>query len=198
LLRETERIDPDNISVLGHSWGGYLAPRIAARNENISGLILLAAGARSLPDLILEQTEYLASLDGTTDEKELKSLEELREQAKKVKELNISKGEILLGAPKSYWEDLSGYNPVKTARNLSCSILILQGERDYHVTTVDYEMWIKGLPGKNNVCGILYFDFNHLFMAVPGTGKATPADLFIPGHVALIVIDNVADWIENN
>ncbi len=197
LLRETERIDPDNISVLGHSWGGYLAPRIAARDENISGLILLAAGARSLPDLIIEQTAYLASLDGTTDEKEIKSLEELREQAKKVKELNISKGEILLGAPKSYWEELSDYNPVKTARNLSCPILILQGERDYHVTTVDYEMWINGLPGKNNLCFILYSDFNHLFMAVPGTGKATPADLFIPGHVALIVIDNVADWILN-
>ncbi len=200
LLRETERIDPDDISVLGHSWGGYLAPRIAARDENISGLILLAAGARSLPDLILEQTVYLASLDGTTDEKELKSLEELREQAKKVKELNISKGEILLGAPKSYWADLSGYNPVKTARNLTCPFLILQGERDYHVTMVDYEMWIEGLPGKNNLCfkNILYSDFNHLFMAVPGTGKATPADLFIPGHVAPIVIDNVADWIKNN
>ncbi len=197
LLRKTERIDPDNISVLGHSWGGYLAPRIAARDENISGLILLAAGARSLPDIIIQETEYFASLDGKMDEKEIKSLEEVKEQAKKVKELNISKGEILLGAPKSYWEDLSGYNPVKTARNLTRPILILQGERDYHVTTVDYEMWINGLPGKNNLCFILYSDFNHLFMAVPGTGEATPADLFIPGHVALIVIDNVADWILN-
>jgi hypothetical protein len=60
-------------------------------------------------------------------------------------------------------------------------------------------MWIKSLTGKNNVCfkNILYSDFNHLFMAVPGTGEATPADMFIPGHVALIVIDNVADWIKN-
>nr|QNO54991.1 hypothetical protein KIHMDPCI_00002 [Methanosarcinales archaeon ANME-1 ERB7] len=199
LLRETERIDHDNISVLGHSWGGYLAPRIAARDENISGLILLAAPARSLPDLIIEQTEYLASRDGKIDEKEVKSLEEVKEQAKKVKELNISTGEILLGAPKSYWEDLSDYDPVNVARNLSRPILILQGERDYHVTTVDYEMWIKGLLGKNNLCfkNILYSDFNHLFMAVPGTGEATPADLFIPGHVALIVIDDVADWIMN-
>jgi hypothetical protein len=30
----------------------------------------------------------------------------------KVEELNISKGEILLGAPKSYWGDLNAYNPV--------------------------------------------------------------------------------------
>ena len=197
LLRETERIDPDNISVLGHSWGGYLAPRIAARDENISGLILLAAGARSLPDIIIQETEYFASLDGKIDDKETKSLEEVKEQAKKVKELNISKGEILFGAPESYWEDLSDYDPVKTARNLSRPILILQGERDYHVTTVDYEMWIKGLTGKDNLCFILHSDYNHLFMAVPGTGKATPADLFIPGHVALIVIDNVADWVKN-
>ena len=115
-----------------------------------------------------------------------------------MKELNISKGEILLGAPESYWEAVSGYDPVNVARNLTRPILILQGERDYHVTMVDYEMWIKGLTGKNNLCfkNILYSDFNHLFMAVPGTGEATPADLFIPGHVALIVIDNVADWVD--
>ena len=197
LLRETERIDPDNISVLGHSWGGYLAPRIAARDENISGLILLAAGARSLPDIIIQETEYFTSLDGKMDEKEVKSLEEVKEQAKKVKELNISKGELLFWCPKSYWEDLSDYDPVKTARNLTRPILILQAERDYHVTMVDYEMWIKGLTGKDNVCFILYSDFNHLFMAVPGTGKATPADMYIPGHVAPIVIDNVADWVKN-
>lgn len=114
-----------------------------------------------------------------------------------MKELNISKGEILLGAPESYWEAVSDYDPVNVARNLFRPILILQGERDYHVTTVDYEMWINGLPGKNNLCFTPYADFNHLFMAVPGTGKATPADMFIPGHVALIVIDNVAEWILN-
>jgi dephospho-CoA kinase len=34
-------------------------------------------------------------------------------------------------------------------------------------------------------------------MAVPGTGKATPADLFRPGHVALIVIDDIAEWVNN-
>ena len=115
------------------------------------------------------------------------------------KHIHISKGELLLGAPKSYWDDLSDYDPVNVARNLTRPILILQGERDYHVTMVDYEMWIKGLTGKNNLCfkNILYSDFNHLFMAVPGTGKATPADMFIPGHVALIVIDNVAEWIMN-
>jgi len=140
LLRETERIDPDEIFVLGHSLGGYFAPGIAARDENILGVILLAAGARSLPDEILQQTEYFASLDVKMDEKERKRLEELREQAKKVKELNISKGEILIGFPKSYWEEVSDYNPVKTARNLTLPILILQGERDYHVTMVDYEM----------------------------------------------------------
>ena len=198
LLRKTERIDPDEIFVLGHSLGGYFAPWIAARDENIFGVILLAAPARSLPDVVIQQTEYLIPRAIKADEKTtLEELRELREQAKKVKKHNISKGEILLEFPKSYWEEVSDYNPVKTARNLTPPILTLQGERDYHVTMVDYEMWIKGLTGKDNVCFILYSDFNHFFMAVPGTGKATPEDMFIPGHVAPIVIDDIAEWVKN-
>ena len=50
------------VYVLGHSQGGWLAPRIAARDSRLAGLILLAAPARPLEDLLLEQVTYLESL----------------------------------------------------------------------------------------------------------------------------------------
>jgi len=54
-----------------------LAPRIAAQDEQLSGLILLAANTRSLPDMILEQTEYLVSLDGEKNEVEARHFENI-------------------------------------------------------------------------------------------------------------------------
>jgi len=77
LLRKIEGIKSDRIFILGHSLGGMLAPRIAAQDEQLSGLILLAANTRSLPDMIIEQTEYLVSLDGEKNEVEVEYLEEI-------------------------------------------------------------------------------------------------------------------------
>jgi PKD repeat protein/dienelactone hydrolase len=195
LLRKTKEINSNRIFILGHSLGGMLAPRIAAQDDNLSGLILLAANTRSLPDMILEQSEYLAALDGKIDEEDAKKLKEIREQVIKVKELNISEGEIVLGASKACWEDLMNYDPVKTARNLTFPILILQGERDYQVTMEDFEGWKNGLGGRDNVSSKAYPCLNHLF--IHGTGNSTPAEYAKAGNVAQIVIDDVTEWIKN-
>src|SRR5262249_34016694 len=43
LARASKGIDPGRVVVLGHSEGGYLAPRIAKENPTVAGIILLAA-----------------------------------------------------------------------------------------------------------------------------------------------------------
>ena len=59
MLREQKEIDPKHVYVLGHSFGGYVAPRIAEEDGKLAGLILLAANARPLEDLIIEQAQYV-------------------------------------------------------------------------------------------------------------------------------------------
>ena len=63
-MRETARIRADRVFVLGHSLGGMLAPRIAAADPSIAGLILMAAAVKPLEQSIVDQTRYLAMLDG--------------------------------------------------------------------------------------------------------------------------------------
>ena len=57
-----------DLEIAGHSLGGYLIPRIAAQTPEASGYILLAASARPLEDLLLEQTEYILSLEKNLDD----------------------------------------------------------------------------------------------------------------------------------
>ena len=196
LLRKTEGIDSKKIFILGHSLGAMLAPRIAEQGKRIAGLILLTGCAKGLYiEKLLEQTEYLASLDGKIDEAEAKQLEEIKGQLKNIRELDIREDEIVLGASRAYWANLMAYDPVKTARDLDIPMLFLQGRRDYQVTMEDFGRWKEGLAGQDRVHFKFYPDLNHLFIS--GTGKSTPAEYGKPSNVAQVVIEDIVEWVKS-
>jgi uncharacterized protein len=94
----------------------------------------------------------------------------------------------------AYWLDLRTYNPVQTAERLRIPILILQGGRDFQVTTdADFSAWQSAFAHRRNVSLKVYPDLNHLFMF--GTGPSTPAEYSKPEHVDEQVISDVAAWI---
>lgn len=74
LLRKRPEIDAQRVYVAGHSLGGFAAPYIAKRDGKLAGIIILAGNARSILDLLEEQTEYLANLDGTVSPQEQQRL----------------------------------------------------------------------------------------------------------------------------
>src|SRR3546814_4655888 len=81
LLREAPGIDPAHVYVLGHSQGAMMAPRIAARSGHVAGLVLLAAPARPLLDILVEQNIRLAVLDDAhTSDEEAAALAKLQGQ----------------------------------------------------------------------------------------------------------------------
>lgn len=198
LLRQTESVDPKRIFVLGHSLGGLLAPRIGQADPNITGLIILAGPTRPLEDLMVEQTQYILSLNGTPTPDDQKQLDALKQQVALIKELKptdvVSPTTTILGAPVQYWLDLEAYQPADVASTLKMPILILQGERDYQVTLQDFQGWKDALSSHSNVQLKTYPDLNHLFMN--GTGKSTPAEYNVPGNVAVKVIDDIAAWVK--
>ncbi|MCG2818686.1 MAG: alpha/beta fold hydrolase [Actinomycetia bacterium] len=198
LLRDTEGIDAGSVFMLGHSLGGTVIPRIAALDPGIKGLIILAGAARPLEDLLLEQTSYIISLDGTVSEDEKAQLEQLEAQVAKVKDPNLSEStpaaELPPGIPAEYWLDLRGYDPPEVAKSIDRPVLILQGERDYQVTMADYGRWEEALASRNNVTLITYPDLNHLF--IEGEGKSTPSEYETAGHVSEAVIDDIAGFVK--
>jgi uncharacterized protein len=191
------KIDPKHVYVLGHSLGGYLAPRIATADSQIAGLILMAASARPLESIILEQIHYLASLPGAPADQSQKQIAAAEQSAKQINDPALKKGDMVdvLGskAPATYFLDLRGYDPPAMAAKLSIPILVLQGARDYQVRELDFDAWKKALGSKSNVTFHKYSDLNHLFAT--GEGMATPAEYNSAGHVSAKVIADMSDWI---
>ena len=139
LARTLAEIDPARVFVLGHSQGGYMAPRIAAADPKLAGLILLAGNVRPLEELIREQAAYLGQPAPAS-----------------------------LPLPAAYLDDLKGYNPAALAAGLAMPMLILQGERDFQVTMQDLALWKSALAKRTNVTFHSYPKLNHLFIAGEG------------------------------
>jgi len=199
LLRATAGVDPDAVFVLGHSMGAMMAPRIAARlaaGEGCppAGLIFMAGNARDLLTLLVEQSEYIAGLDGQVSDTEEAQLAQLRSQVSTVRDGKLAPGEVLLGASQAYWADLLAYDQVEAAKGLDLPMLFLQGERDYQVTMEDFGLWREALGGRPGVVFKSYPALNHLFMA--GEGRSKPADYAVPGNVAQDVVEDVAAWVK--
>lgn len=196
-LASCEKIDPKRIFVLGHSLGGMLLPRIGKARPDIAGFISLAGSTRPLEDLMLDQTRYILSLNGTLTEEAQKRIGDLERQVAKVKSPTLAEdtpnNELPLGVPAKYWLDLRGYDPAEAAKELWRPMLILQGERDYQVTMADFAGWKKAIGSRKDVTFISYPKLNHLF--VEGDGKSVPVEYATPGNVAVVVIDDIVRWI---
>ena len=196
LLLQTDKIDTKNIILIGHSLGGMLAPRIATNTTHLNGIILLAAPARPLHELILDQTLYLAELDGIIDENEHIQINLITQQINTIQTLNFTTNDMTLGAPPPYWKDLATYNQITTVQNLTTPLLILQGKRDYQVTYADdFSIWNNTFNTTETVTPKTYKTLNHLFMA--GTGPPTNTEYNTPGNIEEAVIIDIANWIHN-
>jgi uncharacterized protein len=187
LLREQKEVDPKRLYVLGHALGGYVAPRIAEDDGKLAGLILLAANARPLEDVIVDQAQYIGV--------PAKDLEGVRAAAARVKLLEAADADApqQLGMPASYWLDLKGYDPVAVAKKAAVPVLVLQGERDFQTTMKDFTLWKTGLAAAKGSAFHSYPALNHFFVA--GEGKSSEAEYRKPGHVAPEIIDEIAKWL---
>ena len=188
--------------LVGHSLGGYMAPQIAMQSSSIDAIVMLAANARPLEDLIIEQYRYLYARDGMT-KVEKKAICKMKRKVKNVKKLEkyVARGktvELPLVNDVDFWLSLNKYDPLTTINNLQMPILIIQGRRDYQVSEKeDFLLWKSN--SKQSISKdksfLLYYGLNHLF--IKGNGNSYPEEYNKKGNVSDNMIKDMADWIKS-
>ena len=190
-LLQSPLVDRRRVFVVGHSLGATLAPRIAVVEPRLAGIVMLAAAARPLEDVALDQVRYLTFNDAS-------SVSQAEAMVRQVRDPALAPGDVVdfLGSrlPGAYFLDLRDYEPTAVARSLKKPIFIAQGGRDYQVTDVEFDLWTKALSDLPNVTLRRYPALNHLLQA--GEGQSSrPEEYALPNHVADELIADVASWI---
>ncbi len=198
LLCGLPEVDPRRVFVLGHSLGGTMAPRIAAAEPAVAGLVILAGGTRPMHWAAVEQVEYIASLDAATADAAKPTLEAMTKQAQMIDSPDLSDAtpvsELPFGVPAAYWLDLRGYNPAAAAAALGKPMLILQGGRDYQATVAeDLAGWRASLEGRAGVTIRIFDADNHFFFS--GTDRSSPSDYLTAQHADPAVVTEIAEWL---
>ena len=198
-LRQTPRIDPARVYVLGQSVGGFVAPRIAQQTPDLAGLIIASARSggfrqsrirtleRNLRDIRTKDPEDpLAPLVQLT-------IERSRAQVADVEALAAGDSAAPdMSVRSSYHLDLAAYRPEEVAGNLRMPLLILNGDADGLLTPDDLAGWTEALAGHEDVVFRSYADHSH---GLIDQRTLTGPDLRLQGYVGAEVIEDIAAWI---
>lgn len=199
LLRDHPLIDSAGVFIVGHSQGGTVAPRIAAAEPSIAGLVVLAGATQPVHHALVRQLRYLAALrEPGADPDADPAIQAIVQQCALIDSPAFSSSTpahlLPLGIPAPYWFDLVSYDPVAVAAKLDKPILILQGGRDYQVTVTDDLIgWETGLADRGDITIRTYHADDHLFFS--GSGTSTPAEYAPAQHVDETVVADIAQWV---
>ena len=193
VVRETPRIDPTRVYVLGNGLGGFAAPRIAQRDPEIAGLVLISAASGSFFHRALQAYEDSVEALELTDEYAKQFMEMLRSRVASLDALAAGQTvEPDMLARSSYVRDLAAYRPEETTYALRIPMLILYGASDRPVAESDMLGWMQRLRGDPGAAYRLYHGHDRVLL--DGQRKTGPA-LRRRGHVGQGVIDDIVAWL---
>ena len=201
LLKTDDRIDSDNIFIVGHSMGAMLAPRIDAEGGKYKGLILMAGSPRRLEEIMLDQNEeVLRTTKGFVHwivKKQVAKLSAMFDGLYELTDEDAKKVKVGGGTTLYYFKEMGEHRAEDYLNNLEKPVLILQGEKDFQATEEkDFRAYQKLLAGKDNVTFKLYEGLNHAFVpSIYGEIMKAKQEYNVEQHIGEYVIADIAQWI---
>lgn len=148
-LASHENVQQGLIFLLGHSEGGYIAPKISLTYTSIAGLILVAATVQRLDKVLAAQSTVLSKdvaqgrgfkrglikfgfrLFGDPETTQAVAIQKIKGTKKawfryKGQRINAK-----------WFREILEYDPVYTMQNVTCPILAISGEKDIQVDPQD-------------------------------------------------------------
>jgi len=151
-LKTRSEVDPHKIGLIGHSEGGVIAPMIAARNKDVSFIVMMAGTGVPGDQILPAQAEAIAVASGTNPdeaaknaakEKEMLTLVETeKDQSVLEKELkekmagdvpDAQIGMQIQQITSPWFRYFLTYDPASALRKVTCPVLAINGSLDKQV-----------------------------------------------------------------
>jgi fermentation-respiration switch protein FrsA (DUF1100 family) len=189
------RVDAANIFLLGHSEGGEMAPFILQQAPEIRGAVLMAAPGRPPDQFVPEQLAAQLKMKDTPQSRIDTEVAALKNQFSAIRSGTMPNSVMVLGLPASYWRSLMARDNIAALSKVKVPLLVLQGDRDAHVSRRDYEIVTAAVPP--DMLETEYFTgLNHIF--IPAPEGANGSEMLIGSRVADRVINSISAWLEKH
>jgi uncharacterized protein len=186
-LRQRSGIDGRRLALIGHSYGGAIAPMVAADDPALAAVVLLAAPARTFRETMRYQNRHRIERDPAVPaEGRGAALEEaMRQQDANVK-----------ASTEAWRRSIQDRDPLPTARRLRLPVLILHGLTDRAVPPEDARLLERALRegGHTGVTLRLFPGVNHHFQRDP-VGAREGYDRLPTQDLAPEVLDALCSWL---
>jgi dienelactone hydrolase len=173
--------------LIGHSFGGEVAPIVAASDPAIAAVVLMGAPARNFRETMKYQNRYLVDIDTTIPAaKKAAALERMTAQQEHNAASSVEK-----------WRQWSqDRDPLPTARLVRCPVLILQGMTDRAVPPSDATLLENAIreAGNHRVAVRFFEKVNHHFQRDP-VGARSGYDRLPTQDLAPEFLDALGEWL---
>lgn len=195
-LRTRRDIDPKRIALVGHSEGGTIAPMVAATDEQIASIVLMAgAGKRGdqiSRDQLGDALEHAPGMSAEDKDKQRKQQEDIIQAVQSGADLSKYPAQVKLPWVKEFWT----YDPLATIRKVRQPILILQGALDRQISAEQAQMLEKAARegGNKAVTTHVFPNLNHLFLPAR-TGSFSEYSTLETKVMGDDVLKILGDWL---
>jgi dipeptidyl aminopeptidase/acylaminoacyl peptidase len=181
------RPDIGRVGLIGHSYGGVIAPMVAAADPQVAGVVLLGAPARTFRETMRYQHRYRIANDAriAPADRERALAEAMRGQ-----EANVA------SSAEAWRKSIQHRDPLPTARRLRMPVLILQGLTDRAVEPEDARRLERAIRsgGNRRVERRMFPAVNHHFQRDP-VGAREGYDRLPVQTLAPEVLEALCSWL---
>jgi pimeloyl-ACP methyl ester carboxylesterase len=200
-LRGRPDIDANRIALVGHSEGGIIAPIVAAEDERLAAIVLMAGVATPLDSLLMEQVALAVRESGGDSaavagaRRDVERLAQAIREGRDIAEENLSETYRALARQRKWLAEHLRHDPLATIRKVEAPVLIVNGAEDVQVPPWHAERLGAALAevGHRDHDVKIFADLNHLFVFSRGEGTAEYADA--SARVDPSFLAYLADWL---
>jgi hypothetical protein len=214
-LKTRAEVNPHKIGLIGHSEGAVIAPMVAARNQDVAFIVMMAGTGVPGDQVLVAQGEAIqvasgksaeeAAKDAAKEREMLTLVETEKDQAVLEKELKEKlAGEVpeaqiglqISEVTSPWFRYFLTYDPATALRKVTCPVLVLNGALDKQVLPS------QNLPAIRKAleeAGNKHFEIdelpglNHLFQKAKTGAPAEYAE--IEETMSPVALDKMAGWI---
>jgi dipeptidyl aminopeptidase/acylaminoacyl peptidase len=193
-LQDRKEIDAHRLGLVGISEGANIGLLIAASDPSIHALVTMAGSASTGKEILEWQVRYdTARIEGITEEARGQIL---------VQRMQDVEDWIAEGRTSRWRRSFVEYNPLQTASDVLCPVLILHGDRDANVPVEHAHLLANAMrtSGNTDVTVKVLPDYNHLFLKDADGRFTNKRYLKLLRHTNQLseeILTIVADWVSS-